>query len=265
MSLVRVASSGPPRCAAASSGRSLSCSSVTAGTVAGWMAARRSHLDRGCAPDARASSAAAGPAAARTRSWPRASAPCGTRHADRPPSADARGAGRLPLRPRRAGYRIAVYPAAPVKVSVASDMDTPCARALLDELRKRGHEPIAHGALAEGERARLGLGVRARRARRGRGRGRAGHRVLLDGHRRLDRREQGRRACAPRSARTPRPRAARARGTTRTCSRSACAPPPQPVLEEILDGWFATGPSDDPADRANIDHVAELDLERARG
>jgi ribose 5-phosphate isomerase B len=39
----------------------------------------------------------------------------------------------------------------------------------------------------------------------------------------------------------------------------------QPVLEEILDGWFATGPSDDPADRANIEHVTELDLDRAKG
>ena len=38
----------------------------------------------------------------------------------------------------------------------------------------------------------------------------------------------------------------------------------QAVLEEILDGWFATGPSEDPADRANIDHVAELDAERAK-
>ena len=38
----------------------------------------------------------------------------------------------------------------------------------------------------------------------------------------------------------------------------------EPVLEEILDGWFATAPSDDPTDRANIEHVAELDSERAR-
>ena len=38
----------------------------------------------------------------------------------------------------------------------------------------------------------------------------------------------------------------------------------EPLLEEILDGWFATGPSDDPTDRANIEHVAELDAERAR-
>ena len=38
----------------------------------------------------------------------------------------------------------------------------------------------------------------------------------------------------------------------------------EPVLQEILDGWFTTDPSDDPADRANIDHVGELDSERAR-
>jgi ribose 5-phosphate isomerase B len=31
------------------------------------------------------------------------------------------------------------------------------------------------------------------------------------------------------------------------------------VLGEILDGWFAATPSDDPEDRANIDHVGELD------
>jgi ribose 5-phosphate isomerase B len=37
----------------------------------------------------------------------------------------------------------------------------------------------------------------------------------------------------------------------------------EPVLEEILDGWFATGRSDDPTDRANIEHVGELDSQRA--
>ena len=31
------------------------------------------------------------------------------------------------------------------------------------------------------------------------------------------------------------------------------------LLGEILDGWFATGASDDPSDLANIDHIGELD------
>ncbi len=31
------------------------------------------------------------------------------------------------------------------------------------------------------------------------------------------------------------------------------------LLGEILDGWFATAASDDPEDRANIEHLGELD------
>ena len=40
-----------------------------------------------------------------------------------------------------------------MKIAVSSDMDTPLARKLVEELEARGHEPIAHGALAEGERS----------------------------------------------------------------------------------------------------------------
>src|SRR5262245_15225326 len=40
-----------------------------------------------------------------------------------------------------------------MKIAVSSDMDTPLARTLVEELRKRGHEPIAHGALADRERS----------------------------------------------------------------------------------------------------------------
>jgi ribose 5-phosphate isomerase B len=37
----------------------------------------------------------------------------------------------------------------------------------------------------------------------------------------------------------------------------------EPILEEILDGWFAGSPSQDPDDRANVEHVDELDSARA--
>ena len=40
-----------------------------------------------------------------------------------------------------------------MKVAVSSDMDTPLARRVVEELKERGHEPIVHGALAEGERS----------------------------------------------------------------------------------------------------------------
>src|SRR5438874_3300697 len=39
-----------------------------------------------------------------------------------------------------------------MKVAVASDMDTPLARTVSEERERRGHEPIPHGALQEGER-----------------------------------------------------------------------------------------------------------------
>ena len=86
---------------------------------------------------------------------------------------------------------------------------------------------------------RLGLGQRGRRPRRRRGPRRAGGRLLLDRHRRLDRRQQGRRGSAPRSAATPRRPRAPATGTTPTRWRSACASTSEAELGEILDAWFA--------------------------
>src|SRR5439155_8925063 len=39
-----------------------------------------------------------------------------------------------------------------MKVAVAADERTGVAEVVVDELRKRGHEPLVHGALADGER-----------------------------------------------------------------------------------------------------------------
>src|SRR5436190_6474006 len=39
-----------------------------------------------------------------------------------------------------------------MRVSVAADERTGVAEAVAEELRRRGHEPVLHGALAEGER-----------------------------------------------------------------------------------------------------------------
>jgi len=39
-----------------------------------------------------------------------------------------------------------------MKIAVATDERVGVAEAVLEELRKRGHEPIPHGALADGER-----------------------------------------------------------------------------------------------------------------
>src|SRR3954449_6708742 len=39
-----------------------------------------------------------------------------------------------------------------MRVAVAADERTGVAEAVVDELRKRGHEPVVHGALNDGER-----------------------------------------------------------------------------------------------------------------
>src|SRR5215218_4633129 len=39
-----------------------------------------------------------------------------------------------------------------MRISVAADERTGVAQAVVDELRRRGHEPVMHGALADGER-----------------------------------------------------------------------------------------------------------------
>src|SRR5205085_4260361 len=40
-----------------------------------------------------------------------------------------------------------------MKVAVSSDMGTPLAREVVEELERRGHEPVGRGALAQGERS----------------------------------------------------------------------------------------------------------------
>jgi ribose 5-phosphate isomerase B len=149
-----------------------------------------------------------------------------------------------------------------VKVSVASDMDTPVARALLDELRKRGHEPIPHGALAEGERDDWAWACE--RAARDVVEGAAEQGIVCcwtgTGASIAANKVAGVRAALCADAETA--RGARTWNDANVLALSLRSTS-QPVLEEILDGWFATPASDDPADRANIDHVGELDSQRA--
>jgi ribose 5-phosphate isomerase B len=151
-----------------------------------------------------------------------------------------------------------------VKVSVASDMDTPVARAVVEQLRTRGHEPVVHGALAEGERAdwawaceRTARDVAAGAAEQGivccwtgTGASIAANKVA------------GIRAALCADAETA--RGARAWNDANVLALSLRTTS-EPLLAEILDGWFAGAPSEDPDDRANVEHVAELDAARAGG
>ena len=143
-------------------------------------------------------------------------------------------------------------------------MDTPVARAVLDELRKRGHDPMTHGALAEGERDDWAWACE--RAARDVAEGAAEQGIVCcwtgTGASIAANKVAGIRAALCADAETA--RGARTWNDANVLALSLRTTS-EPVLEEILDGWFASGPSGDPTDRANIEHVAELDLERAKG
>jgi len=149
-----------------------------------------------------------------------------------------------------------------MKVAVASDMDTPLARAVVEELRSRGHEPIAHGALAEGERSDWAWACE--RTARDVAEGHAEQGIVCcwtgTGASIAANKVAGVRAALCADAETA--RGARAWNDANVLALSLRATS-QAVLGEILDAWFEGQPSDDPDDRANIDHVAELDAERA--
>jgi ribose 5-phosphate isomerase B len=148
-----------------------------------------------------------------------------------------------------------------MRISVASDMDTPVARALIEELRKRGHDPVVHGALAEGERADWAWACE--RAARDVAEGDAQQGVVCcwtgTGASIAANKVAGIRAALCGDAETA--RGARTWNDANVLALSLRTTS-EPLLEEILDGWFATAPSDDPEDRANVEHVDELDAAR---
>jgi len=149
-----------------------------------------------------------------------------------------------------------------MRVSVASDMDTPVARALVEELRRRGHDPVVHGALAQDERADWAWACE--RAARDVAEGHAQQGIVCcwtgTGASIAANKVAGIRAALCGDAETA--RGARTWNDANVLALSLRTTS-EPILEEILDGWFATGASADPADRANVEHVDELDSTRA--
>lgn len=145
-----------------------------------------------------------------------------------------------------------------MKIAVSSDMDTPLARTLVAELRKRGHEPVGHGALAEDERSdwawaseRAAREVADRAADQGvvccwtgTGASIAANKVA------------GIRAALCGDAETA--RGARAWNDANVLALSLRSTS-EALLGEILDAWFEGRPSTDPEDQANIEHISELD------
>jgi ribose 5-phosphate isomerase B len=145
-----------------------------------------------------------------------------------------------------------------MKVAVSSDMDTPLARRVVEELKERGHEPIVHGALAEGERSDWAWA--SERAARDVVAGAAEQGVVCcwtgTGASIAANKVPGVRAALCADAETA--RGARTWNDANVLALSLRGTS-DALLGEILDGWFATAASDDPEDRANIEHLGELD------
>ena len=141
-----------------------------------------------------------------------------------------------------------------MKVSVAADERTGVADAVVEELRKRGHEPIVHGALNDSERDDWAWASEA--TARDVAEGRADHGIVAcwtgTGASIAANKVPGVRAALCCDGETA--RGARKWNDANVLALSLRATS-EAVLAEILEGWFEEGPSEDPDDRANVEHV----------
>jgi ribose 5-phosphate isomerase B len=145
-----------------------------------------------------------------------------------------------------------------VRVAVAADERIGVADTVVAELRRRGHEPVLHGALTEVERDDWAWASEA--AARDVAEGRAEQAVVCcwtgTGASIAANKVAGVRAalCAD---------AATAEGARRWNDANVLAlslrSTSEAELAEILDAWFAGAPSADADDRANVEHLGELD------
>src|SRR5438067_9287843 len=145
-----------------------------------------------------------------------------------------------------------------VRISVAADELTGVAAAVPDELRRRGHEPILHGAYAEGERDDWAWASES--AARDVAEGRAEQAIVAcwtgTGASIAANKVPGIRAALCPDAKTA--EGARRWNDANVLAISLRLTSPA-ELEEILDAWFAARSSEEDSDVANIDHVAEIE------
>ena len=148
-----------------------------------------------------------------------------------------------------------------VRIAVAADERTGVADAVVEELRRRGHEPLLHGALSDGERDDWAWASEA--AARDVAEGRAQQGVVCcwtgTGASIAANKVAGVRAALCLDAQT-------ADGARRWNDANVLAlslrATSDAQLTEILDAWFAGAPSSEPDDVANVGHLAELDERR---
>jgi ribose 5-phosphate isomerase B len=144
-----------------------------------------------------------------------------------------------------------------MRISVAADDRTGVAEAVVEELRRRGHEPVVHGALNDSERDDWAWASEA--AARDVARGEADQGIVCcwtgTGASIAANKVPGVRAALCADAET-------ARGARKWNDANVLAlslrTTSEALLAEILDAWFEGEPSADSADVANIRHVDEI-------
>jgi ribose 5-phosphate isomerase B len=145
-----------------------------------------------------------------------------------------------------------------VRIALAADELTGVAELLPDELRRRGHEPILHGAYADGERPDWAWASEA--AARDVADGRAEQAVVAcwtgTGASIAANKVPGIRAALCGDAQT-------ADGARRWNDANVLALSlrltSEAGLAEILDAWFAGSSSDEDDDQANVAHLSEIE------
>lgn len=144
-----------------------------------------------------------------------------------------------------------------MRVAVAADERVGVADALVEELRRRGHEPLLHGAFAEDERDDWAWASAA--AARDVAEGRAEQAVVCcwtgTGASIAANKVEGVRAALCADASTA--EGARRWNDANTLVLSLRTVS-EATLTEILDAWFAGAASGEPADRANVAHLEEI-------
>ena len=143
-------------------------------------------------------------------------------------------------------------------ISVAADERAGIADAVLEELRKRGHEPIPHGVLNDSERDDWAWASET--AARDVATGRAQQGIVCcwtgTGASIAANKVPGVRAALCGDAQTA--EGARKWNDANVLALSLRATSPA-ELTEILDAWFSAAPSEDAEDRANVEHLAEME------
>ena len=145
-----------------------------------------------------------------------------------------------------------------MRIAVAADERTGVADAVVAELRRRGHEPLLHGALSESERDDWAWASEA--AARDVADGRAAQAVVCcwtgTGASIAANKVPGARAALCGDAAT-------ADGARRYNDANVLAlslrSTSEAELTEILDAWFAGAPSAQDDDRANVAHLAAIE------